>query len=112
MSKEINDLLEINEVDNKNSNNKQNIEKHLIIRIGVPILILIILFVFSLFDSGLNSVLGLLYLGGYSVIGWIAFLLFESILLHFNKKKALRNTNLVLIITVSLLIIGLLNSMH
>ena len=105
MSKEINDLLEINQAESESHNNEQNVERHLVLRIGIPILLLVILF--SLSDNGYLNVI----LVGCISIVWLISLLIESIMLNFNRKKKLRNANLVIFIIplfcVLLLIIGL-----
>jgi hypothetical protein len=111
MSKEINDLFEINDLLESNKKNKQEqndilkVIIHLAIRIGLISLCFLVLYVYESNSNRINW--GLPYIILFIFCTWLCLLLIEAIVLHIKGKKLIRNANLLLMIISSLLIYGL-----
>lgn len=97
--KEIDELLEINSEENTTLlPSGQNVFKHIGIRIGIILFIIGSFFCYAEYgDLGTNDTLGLALAGAIVFLAWLLFLVIEALVLHFNKKPVLRNTNLIIV---------------
>ncbi|AWG25518.1 hypothetical protein [Flavobacterium kingsejongi] len=96
------DLLEINTPEKESPQQllarpKQNIVKHLLLRIFYPIAFVLLICAYWEWE-GTNDSLAFLLLIAVVFLAVMLFLLIEAIVLHIQKKYILRNTNLAILL--------------
>ncbi|KFF01547.1 hypothetical protein [Chryseobacterium luteum] len=103
MDKELRNLFEIKEDDKINvSENKQNILKHILIRLAIFIAGTIG-FTAVIFSVSGWDVLGYLIIMFAFHVVWFVCILIEALILHVNGKYILRNANLIFSVVILIL---------
>jgi len=109
MNEEFNELFDIRDEEIESSKipaPKQNIFIHSLIR-AVILIVTIIGVCAILFVAALDAKIELGILGAVIILGWFGMMIFETVRLNKKNCRELANSNIVLIILATIIILGI-----
>lgn len=82
----------------KNAKQKANFNKHVVVRIGVLLLSIALIFLIIYLTEGDRGLLGSFYFSAYFIGVWLLYLLVEAICLFAVKQNKLGRINLIILV--------------
>lgn len=88
----------------KKAKQKVDVNKHVIIRLGVLVVFIALTFLIVYLIEGRSGTLGSVYISAYFTATWILYLIVETISLFIIKVNILARTNLIILAIIAFIV--------